>query len=114
MWREHFHLNFKMLFKLQQQFSSTIEHPEIFRRMISEFDLDVDAYFNAQVRQKLRRFEKSLEKSTRKDGEYHFYRQQDILVGVELFFYPEPYKEEILNTFKEFYPGAFQSCLSLQ
>jgi hypothetical protein len=62
---------------------------------------------------KLRRFEKGLEKSTRKDGKYYFYRQQDILIGIELFFYPDPYREEILNAFKEFYPGAFQSCLSL-
>jgi len=102
-----------LLPRLRNVFSSTIEHPEIFRRMNSDFDLNLASYYKTQVQQKLNRFRKSLNNNQDKTEQYYFFRQQDILVGLEYFFYPQDYKEQILSAFREFYPDAYMSCLAL-
>jgi hypothetical protein len=102
----------QVLPKLQSFFSSTIDHPEIFRRMGSEFDLNLHSYYQIQVQQKINRFHKSLKEESKND-QYYFFRQQDILIGLEYFFYPPNYKERILQVFNELYPDAYASCSSL-
>jgi len=99
--------------KLQSFFSSTLDHPEIFRRMESEFDLDLSSYYQIQVQQKINRFHKSLKEGAKRSQQYYFFRQQDILIGLEYFFYPPNYKETILQVFNEFHPDAYASCSSL-
>jgi len=103
----------QVLPKLQSFFSSTIDHPEIFRRMESEFDLDLSPYYEIQVQQKINRFHKGLREELKRDQQYYFFRQQDILIGLEYFFYPPNYKETILQVFNQFYPDAYASCSSL-
>jgi len=39
--------------------------------------------------------------------QYYFFRQQDILIGLEYFFYPQNHKEKILKVFRESYPDAY-------
>lgn len=97
------------LSKLRDDFSSVIQHPEIFRRMESDFSLNMDKYYEIQVQQKINRFHKSLAIS-KKNEQYYFYRQQDILYGIEYFFYGEGYREKILSLFEEHYPDTYDSC----
>lgn len=103
----------RVLPKLQSFFSSTIDHPEIFKRMESDFDLDLSLYYEIQVQQKLNRFYKSLRNDSKTNEQYYFFRQQDILIGLEYFFYPQNHKEKILKVFGESYPDAYASCSSL-
>jgi len=98
--------------KLRSHFSSTIEHPQIFKRMESEFTLNLPRYYGVQVQQKLNRLNKGLN-YPKGSKQYYFFRQQDILIGLEYFFYPQYYKNKILSVFKEAYPNAYTSCLSL-
>jgi hypothetical protein len=103
----------RVLPKLQSFFSSTIDHPEIFKRMESEFELNLSPYYEIQVQQKLNRFQKGLKTESEKNQQYYFFRQQDILIGLEYFFFPKNYKERVLQAFNRFYPDAYASCLSL-
>lgn len=103
----------RVLPKLQSFFSSTIDHSEIFKRMESGFDLNLSLYYEIQVQQKLNRFYKSLRNGSKTDEQYYFFRQQDILIGLEYFFYPQKHKEKILKIFGESYPDAYASCSSL-
>ena len=97
----------RVLPKLQSFFSSTVDHPEIFKRMESDFDLDLSLYYEIQVQQKLNRFYKSLASDSKTNEQYYFFRQQDILIGLEYFFYPQNHKEKILKVFRESYPDAY-------
>jgi hypothetical protein len=107
------HIQYKQFLpKLQSLFSSIIDHPEIFRRIESEFDLDLHSYYQIQVQQKINRFHKSWKEEPKND-QYYFFRQQDILIGLEYFFYPPIYKERILQVFNELSPDAYASCSSL-
>jgi hypothetical protein len=107
------------LYALQSQFSSSIEHPEIFRRMESEFELSIYPYYEVQYKRKLELFNKSLKYKYEytelftETQEYYFHRQQDILIGVEYFFYPENLKVMIFEVFKKLHPDAYESCLSM-
>ena len=63
------------------------------------------------VSQKVKRFEK------RKQGlskeEMSFISQQDILWGIEYFFYPEKQKNQMLSIYEQKYPNSYKSCVSL-
>jgi hypothetical protein len=96
--------------KLQSFFSSTIEHPEIFKRMASDFNLDLLPYYEVHLQQKIDRFKRRLDKDFKVRAEYYFYAQQDILDGLEYYSYPPKYREEILRIFKECSPDACVSC----
>lgn len=98
--------------KLQPVFSSAITHPEIYHRMYNEFDLNLDPYFEIEVKQKISRFQKGKE-PTIKNGEYYFYRQQDILAGLDYFLYGKDYSNKILDIFKSYHRNAYDSCIYL-
>lgn len=98
--------------KLQSSFSSIITHPEIYHRMDNEFNLNLDPYFEIQVKQKISRFQKGKE-LTIKNGEYYFYRQQDILTGLDYFLYGKDYSNQILNLFKSYHLNAYDCCIYL-
>jgi len=98
--------------KLQGYFSSTIDHPEVFRRMETDYTLDLNKYYEIQVNQKLNRFKKILKNNNPEDIGYFFYRQQDILIGLDYFLFGNC-KEKIIEVFKQHFPDAYQSCMSL-
>lgn len=95
---------------LRDQFNSIIEHPIVFSREINLFNLDIDEYFKIQVEKKIERFDKRKLKEIKN---IIFINQQDILIGLDYFNYPQKHKEEILNVFKERNPDSYRSCLSL-
>lgn len=96
--------------KLQSYFSSVLEHPEIYRRMRENYDLDMERYFNALLTQKLNRFNK---KKWRNDQEMVFSNQQDILDGLEYFYYSANQSEQILSCFRNNSESSYNSCLRL-
>lgn len=102
-----------LLPKLRGRFKSAIEHPEVFRRMISGFELDLDSYFDAQIEQKLHMFKSGSRASSRRDQNYCFQRQQDIMWGIELFWYPSKQRDQVQSAFERTHPDSYQSCVSL-
>lgn len=98
---------------LRNRFSSTIDHLHIYKRMVTDFNLSFDLYFEELVQAKIRRFEKFPYKARDKDAEYYFYVQQDILDGLDYYQFPNPYDQKILTTFRETCPEGFASCLGL-
>lgn len=103
----------RLLTGLKDRFKSAIDHPEIFRRMTSAFKLDLDSYFEAQVDQKLRMFQSGSRNGPQRDQNYCFQRQQGIMWGIELFWYPTMQRDRILSAFQRMYPDSYQSCVSL-
>ncbi len=96
--------------KLQSYFSSVLQHPEVYRRMRNEYTLDMEAYFGSLVTQKTNRFKKA---STTDQQQLLFLHQQDILDGLEYFYYNDEHRAQILGLFKSKSPSAYQSCLGL-
>lgn len=93
---------------LRNDFSSTIQHPEVYRRMRS-FPLDFEAYFEIEYSQKLERFQKGIPKS---NEQYYFYRQQDILIGCDYLLWGNQGKM-LFKKLSEYYPDTYSSFLSL-
>lgn len=95
---------------LRNDFSSTIGHPEVYKRM-SSFPLDFEAYFEIEYNKKLERFQKGmhLQKS---DEQYYFYRQQDILIGCDYLLWGDQGKK-LFKKLLEYYPDTHSSFLSL-
>jgi len=98
---------------LKQRFESVINHPEIFRRIIHDFNLDIDQYFDAEVSLKLPLFQQSAGNNVMKNEDYFFRGQQSIMYGIELFSYPEKQKKQVLDRFMASYPEEFDICLAL-
>jgi hypothetical protein len=101
----------RVLPNLQSSLTSTVHHPEIFARMEAEYDLDLERYYAIQVEQKMRRFERVLKIDN--PALYHFFRQEDILVGLDYFLWGR-HGEHLLAFFRGHFPEAFGSCLNLR
>jgi len=97
--------------KLQAYFSSVLDHPEIYRRMRESYNLNMEAYFDGLLKQKINRINK---KKSSNDQELVFSNQQDILDGLEYFYYDVKQRTEILAHFKKKSNSAYNSCLGLQ
>lgn len=101
---------------IRDHFDSTIDHPQVFYREINEFDIDVDSYFDIQVKQKENRFLKGVERARtrkKKDKSYYFIRQQDILTGIDYYSYPSRHRKTIQEMFRSLYPEVFEYCDTL-
>jgi len=96
---------------MRDQFHSVIEHPQVFSREINDFDFDLDNYFNAQVEIKKDRFERRANRINDKSD--YFVRQQDILIGLDYYSYPEKHRKIIQKMFRNLYPEAYKSCRNL-
>jgi hypothetical protein len=98
--------------KLRIHFASVLDHHIVFRRMRKLIGFDLSAYFDVQVSQKQQRFDQMprvLDVVMR-----NFYVQQDILIGLEYFLYPQPQRGRILTAFKNKDPIAYASCGALR
>lgn len=102
----------KLIPKLGGYLSSTITHPEVFRRMESDYSFDLDKYYKIQLEQKLKRFDKIL-KSNTKDKDDIFFIQQEILTGLDYYLWGEENKNILFEIQKENFPSAYHSCLAL-
>jgi hypothetical protein len=101
----------KVLSYLRDHFRSTIDHPQVFNREINEFDIDVCSYFDIQVEQKKHRFERRVE--GKKDKNYYFLRQQDILIGLDYYSFPSKHRRMIQKIFRSLYPETYKYCNTL-
>ena len=101
----------RVLRYIRDHFNSTIEHPQVFYREINEFDIDVDSYFDVQVERKKHRFERRTER--KKDKNYYFLRQQDILIGIDYYSYPSKHRKMIQKMFRNLYPETYNYCNTL-
>jgi hypothetical protein len=100
----------RVLPNLQSTLTSTAQHPEVFRRMEEEYDLELDSYHGIQAGQKLRRLERLRDKQD--PWLYHFMRQEDILMGLDYFLWGA-HGERVLELFREAFPEACESCVRL-
>jgi len=99
------------LSKLQGYISSAIDHPEIYLRMKENYALDMEKYFNNLLNQKKNRFAKKMNFKSKE--EEVFSNQQDILDGLEYFYYGDAQREELLKIFRDVSVSAYNSCLGL-
>jgi hypothetical protein len=94
--------------KLRVHFASVIDHHIVFPRMLQLIGFDLSEYFDVQVNQKKLRLDRAREPN---HIIRNFYEQQDILIGLEYFLYPEPQRNRILEVFKDKNPAAY-ACLT--
>jgi len=97
--------------RLRDNFSSTIEHPEVFRRMREDYKLDLPHYYHFEVKQKLHRF-KVGSSITVSHPEYYFHQQQDILIGLDFYLWGNQAKV-LFDVFRQVSPEAFKACEQL-
>jgi hypothetical protein len=77
--------------------------------MLQLIGFDLSEYFDVQVNQKKLRLDRAWEPN---HILRNFSAQQDILVGLEYFLYPEPQRNRILEVFKDKNPVA-HTCLTV-
>ena len=90
--------------------SSNVAHFELFNRMETDYELDLEKYYNLQYQQKIDRFNNSIINPNSPD--YHFICQQDILEGINYRLWGEP-GELLMEEFNLRNAGAYKSCLEL-
>ena len=90
--------HFSIMLQLQGKAISSIEHPEVYRQMIENYDLDMDQYFNDLVSQKLNRQSKTRSNLI---ADRIFSDQQDILEAIEYNYYSDKAKELLLPKFSK-------------
>lgn len=95
---------------LQAAFTSTVQHPEVFRRMEDDYDLDLDGYYALQAGQKLGRLERL--SANENPVLYHFFRQEDILLCLDCLLWGG-HGRKVLAYFRETFAEAHASCLEL-
>lgn len=103
----------QVLEKLRDRFWTTIDHLQVYKRMVTNFSLSFDLYFEELVQAKIRRFGQFSYDAHAKDAEYYFQVQQNILDGLDYHQFPNPYGQRILTVFRETCPEGFASCLAL-
>jgi len=97
--------------KLRVHFASVIDHHIVFPRMLQLIGFDLSEYFDVQVNQKKLRLDRA---RVPNHVIRNFYAQQDILVGLEYFLYPEPQRNRILEVFKDKNPAAHACSTALR
>lgn len=107
-------LEYEAMESIKAAFQSVIDHPEVIRRMASEFDLEMEPYLDMEAQQKQLRLEEYAAKpSTKKDIDYWFCRQQDILWGLDYYNFGKAREESLLKTFSSQFPDACRYCKKL-
>lgn len=103
----------KTLIGIHNQLCSVIQHPAVYQRMAKNYNIDMEKYFERAVGQKIHWLSER-EKAIKYDHEREvFFTQQDILDGLEYFYYAQKQKEVIIENFKENSSIAYHSCCSL-
>ncbi len=87
---------YNVIFRLRNNFHSTIEHPIVYYRMSSEFTLNMQDYFSSLFDQKINRFKRKIPSDQK-----IFYYQQDLLDSIEYHFYEKDYAAKLLNKIKK-------------
>lgn len=95
---------------LQSRLSSVLQHPEVYRKMRQDYDLDMEHYFESLLKQKVRRFSR---KRGGNEQELIFFNQQDILDGLEYFHYDPDQRKQVQSCFRDSSESAYNSCLQL-
>ena len=96
---------------LRDDLWTAIQHPYVFIKVINEYDLNLDIYFDDMVYQKILRFNKRETETS--DFQLRFLAQQDILIGLEYFSYPEKHQKQIMKIYEELNPASFNACIEL-
>ena len=79
--------------------------------MRQDYNLDMERYFESLLEQKVSRFSK---KNAGNEQESIFSNQQDILDGLEYFYYDADYRTQVLSCFRDNSESAYNSCLQLR
>ena len=95
---------------LRSRFGSVLQHPEVYRRMRQDYNLDMEHYFESLLKQKVSRFSK---KRGGNGQELIFCNQQDILDGLEYFYYDPDQRKQVQSCFRDSSESAYNSCLQL-
>ncbi len=101
----------KLVDDLRIDLWSAIQHPYVFKKRNSEFNVHTEQYFDVQISQKMKRWDNRERDLSGK--QLYFCYQQDIMWGIEYYFYPEKHKKQMLKIFKEKYNDPYKSCIAL-
>jgi hypothetical protein len=93
--------------------TDAIHHPEIYRRMSTNYSLDIKGYFDKVVEAKVVRL-KNMQKNIGNDIENIYLSQQIFINAIEYFFYPPKQKVIIFNELKNTFPDNYQSLINIK
>lgn len=96
--------------KLAAFFQSVILHPEVFRRMHSDYQLDMESYLDIEMQQKQARLDRYGKGPFDCTEDYFLSRQQDILWGLDYFNYGSQRAETLLKAFYNLFPFECHLC----
>ncbi len=99
--------------KLSGFLGSTFSHPEVFRRMETLYDFDLDNCYEMEFRQKMNRFKKSFSDETKDKNNLLFSDQQEILTGLDYYLWGESHKKTLTDIQLINFPSAYNACVDL-
>jgi len=90
--------------------TSSIEHPEVYRQMSDNYDLDMEAYFQNLLRQKVQKVNSFTYSSLK---ELLFLNQQTIVECIEYHYYSPSVKDELLRLVERKSADGYQIAASV-
>jgi len=97
------------LVTFQKELASIFQHPYVYSRMINDFELDYETYFDTQVQLKKNLLTKSIKKYANSVEK----TQEDIFKAIDYYHYPEKNKKEILDFYRQVNYPAYKINRSL-
>jgi hypothetical protein len=100
---------YNIVYTLRDFLKSAIDHPEIFRRMGKDFQIDMSECHKYDVQLKSTRYSEKMD-----DGKKGIFTiQQDILDGHEYFYFDETNSKFMIKILRDNSPRAYDVCLGL-
>jgi hypothetical protein len=101
------------LLNISGSVTDTIHHPIIYKRMNSDYNLNMENYFDKMVESKLKRLI-NMQNQNINGIDRIYLSQQNFIYAVEYFFYPTKQKEIIFNELKNTFPDNYQSLINIK
>jgi hypothetical protein len=103
----------KSLLAITGKLTDALHHPEIYKRMIEEYNLDIGRYFESLLKVKIERLEK-IKVSSSDNISLVYISQQNFIDAFEYFFYPEKIKLKLFQKMKEIYPDNYSFLIGIK
>lgn len=103
----------KSLLTIAGKLTDALHHPEIYKRMVKEYNLNIEKYFENLLKIKIERLEK-IKTNSSDNLSLVYISQQNFIDAYEYFFYPEKIKLQLFDKMKEIFPDNYSFLIGIK
>ena len=101
-----------LLHRISSNLSSVIQHPKVYYMMENDFEIDMENYFKGLLLQKCERLKKSSKEFELEKQVFNI--QQNIIDGMEYFYYDDETRKTILSQLSITCPNSYNFLIGLK